>query len=87
MVHNFAGTLFIGDASNCRIRAVTNGTIKTIAGTGGVGFTGDNVAATSSDLYYPYGVTYDSNSGNSYGSLQASHCIPQAPSRAIAAKS
>jgi hypothetical protein len=40
-------------------------TISTIAGTGTQGFSGDGGAATSAQLYNPYGVAVDS-SGNLY---------------------
>ena len=55
-----AGSLFIADYSNNRIRKVgTNGIITTIAGNGVNGFSGDGGAATNAKLYNPTGVAYD----------------------------
>jgi len=45
--------------------AVNLGDIVTVAGTGSAGFSGDNVAATSADLYQPTGAAFDS-AGNLY---------------------
>ena len=45
---------------NDRIRQVTAGIITTIAGTGAAGYNGDGIAATSAQLYSPYGVALDS---------------------------
>lgn len=61
------GNLYIADANNRRIRKVnsTTGIITTVAGNGIQGFSGDNGAATSAQLYYPQGVTVDAN-GNLY---------------------
>ncbi len=54
--------MYIVDNSNHRIRkvSISTGIITTIAGTGTTSYLGDNVAATSATLYYPYGVTLDS---------------------------
>jgi sugar lactone lactonase YvrE len=55
-----AGNLFIADSANHRIRKVdTNGIITTVAGNGSTGYSGDNVAATNTSLYYPTGVAVD----------------------------
>jgi hypothetical protein len=43
----------------------TAGDIYTVAGTGTAGYNGDGVAATSANLYYPYGVATDTD-GNLY---------------------
>lgn len=61
------GNLFIGDYDNCRIRKVILSTdiISTYAGNGTCGYSGDNGAATSAELYLPEGVAVDS-SGNLY---------------------
>ncbi len=70
-----SGNLLIADEGNERIRVVaassatfygqsmTKGDIYTIAGTGAYGYSGDSVAATSAELYEPYGVAVDT-SGN-----------------------
>lgn len=58
---NRAGTLFIADAGNNRIRAVlaASGVISTVAGSGAAGFGGDGGPATRAELYFPAGVTLD----------------------------
>ena len=60
-----SGNLFISDTFNNRIREVvaTTGNIKTVAGNGTQGFSGDGGPATSASLYFPEGVSVDS-SGN-----------------------
>lgn len=79
-----AGNLFVSDASNNRIRAVAKasgtyfgiammaGNIYTVAGTSTAGLSGDSAAATSAQLNFPIGITFDSagnlvicDSGNS----------------------
>ena len=60
-----AGSLYIADSANTRIRKVSNGAIITVAGNGAFGFSGDNGPATSAQLYTPYGVAVDS-AGNVY---------------------
>ncbi|WP_396271402.1 NHL domain-containing protein [Granulicella paludicola] len=55
------GNIYIADQGNDRIRKVTlaTGVISTIAGTGTAGYNGDNIAATSAQLEYPFGVRVD----------------------------
>jgi sugar lactone lactonase YvrE len=54
--------LFIADTYNHRIRKVdTNGLITTVAGSANPGFSGDGGAATNARLYYPYGITVDTD--------------------------
>ncbi len=61
-----SGNLYIVDTYNSRIRKVApGGTITTVAGNGTNGYNGDNIAATSAELYWPYSVAVDS-SGNLY---------------------
>jgi sugar lactone lactonase YvrE len=61
-----SGNLYIGDASNNRIRKVnTLGIISTIAGNGSSGYSGDGGMATSESLTNPNGVAVDA-SGNVY---------------------
>jgi uncharacterized protein (TIGR03437 family) len=60
-----AGTLYIADTNNNRIRKVSSGTITTIGGTGTAGFGGDSGQATSAAVNLPVGVAVDA-SGNVY---------------------
>ena len=53
--------MYIADYSNSRIRKVSTGIITTIAGTGTSSYSGDNGAATSATLQYPYGVAVDAS--------------------------
>ena len=57
------GNVYIADAGNQRIRKLTlsTGIITTIAGTGTSSYSGDNGAATSATLYYPYGLAVDAS--------------------------
>ncbi|HYH48290.1 MAG TPA: hypothetical protein VEG38_01965 [Acidimicrobiia bacterium] len=55
-----AGRLVIADSANHRIREVdSNGTIRTIAGTGTKGFRGDSGPATNAELANPKGIIFD----------------------------
>jgi sugar lactone lactonase YvrE len=67
-----AGNLFIADTYNSRVREVVGGlrfdangrvssvgSIFTVAGTGRLGFSGENGDARLADLYFPYGVALD----------------------------
>jgi sugar lactone lactonase YvrE len=67
-----AGNLFIADTYNSRVREVVGGlhfdqngnvsavgSIFTVAGTGRLGFSGENGDARQADLYFPYGVALD----------------------------
>ncbi|MGI8743237.1 MAG: hypothetical protein ACR2NN_11835 [Bryobacteraceae bacterium] len=61
-----AGNLYIVDIGNERIRKVaSNGTITTVAGSGGGGFSGDGGPATKASLNQPSRVAVDS-AGNLY---------------------
>jgi RHS repeat-associated protein len=59
------GDLYIADTYNHRIRKVSQGIITTVAGNGGLGFSGDGGDATAASLYYPSGVAVDA-SGDIY---------------------
>ncbi|MDM8556471.1 hypothetical protein QUF75_17235 [Desulfococcaceae bacterium HSG7] len=70
-----SGNLFIADTFNNRIRKVdTSGNISTVAGNGSKGYSGDGSAATSAQLYYPYGVYADA-SGNLFIADSNNNCI------------
>ncbi len=61
-----AGSLYISDHYNYRIRRVTaGGVISTVAGNGTRGFSGDGGPATAAQLYGPEGVAVDT-AGNIY---------------------
>ncbi len=61
-----SGNLFIADTNNHRIRKVdAEGTITTVAGTSGQGFSGDSGPATAAQLNGPNGVAVD-GFGNLY---------------------
>ena len=60
-----SGNLYIADTGNNRIRKVAGGVISTVAGDAGFAYGGDNVPATSTSLYAPFGVALDA-SGNLY---------------------
>ena len=61
-----SGNLYICDTGNNRIRRVdTGGTITTVAGNGGAGFSGDGGPATSAMLFAPSDVAVDTK-GNIY---------------------
>jgi sugar lactone lactonase YvrE len=54
------GNLYVADAFNYRIREVlTDGTIRTIAGTGTAGFSGEGDIPTSANLLAPMAVAFD----------------------------
>ncbi len=60
------GAIVIGDTGNNRVRRVSpSGVIKTIAGTGAFGFSGDGGPATAAALDNPQGVAVD-QAGNVY---------------------
>ena len=57
-----AGNYYIADTANNRIRKVdTSGNISTVAGTGGLGWTGDGGPAVSATLNAPTGVAVDAS--------------------------
>ncbi len=60
-----AGNVYIADTGNSRVRKVSGGVISTIAGSGTVGYAGDNGAGPSAMLNSPTSVAVD-GSGNVY---------------------
>ena len=71
-----ANNLFLADTHNHRIRKIDaiTGIITTIAGTGTLGQSGDNAAATTAQLALPHGLTIDPL-GNLYLADTANHRI------------
>jgi len=70
-----SGSLFIDDVYNNRIRKVdTNGIITTVAGLQSWVYNGDNMAATSTTLYFPFGVAVDA-AGNLFIADTGNHRI------------
>jgi sugar lactone lactonase YvrE len=65
IVVDAAGSIYIADSRNCRVRKVTNGVVATVAGNGTCGNSGDNGPATSAALSYPVSVALDAT-GNLY---------------------
>ena len=73
-----SGDIFIADYNNQRIRLVdASGTITTIAGSTGLGYSGDGGAATSAKLNYPTGVAVDLTNGNVYIADSGNNVIRQ----------
>jgi trimeric autotransporter adhesin len=60
-----AGSLYIADYGNYRVRKVTAGVITTVAGNGSMGYSGDGGPATAAQLAGPEGMAVDS-AGNLY---------------------
>jgi sugar lactone lactonase YvrE len=54
-----AGTLYIADTRNCRIRAVTAATLTTVAGEGSCTYAGDGGPAIEANLNWPQAVAID----------------------------
>ncbi len=60
------GNIYIADANNDRVRRVdATGLITTVAGTGKLGYDGDDKPAASARVFYPEGVAVDA-AGNLY---------------------
>ncbi|HEY7337527.1 MAG TPA: hypothetical protein VH639_21720 [Bryobacteraceae bacterium] len=83
-----AGNLYIADYFNSRIRVVTNGTIRTIAGSGIFAWGGDGGIATLAAFNFPSALVIDA-SGNIYVSDTQNNAIrllTPAPSPPIISK-
>ena len=78
-----AGTIYVTDSLNNRIRKISSGVISTIAGTGTSGYTGDSGLATSAELNNPLGIAVDSN-GSVYFADAANNRIRKIAGGAIA---
>ena len=53
------GNLYYSDSRNCVVREVAGGVVKTVAGNGNCGFSGDNGQATSASLNFVQGIALD----------------------------
>ncbi|WP_158082364.1 S-layer homology domain-containing protein, partial [Paenibacillus ferrarius] len=61
MVTDSKGNLYIADSNNHRVRKIaTDGTISTVSGMGGAGYSGDGGLAASAKLNSPRGLAVDS---------------------------
>jgi uncharacterized protein (TIGR03437 family) len=60
VVADSAGTVYLADTGNQRIRKVSNGVITVVAGNGMAGFGGDNGPASNAQLNSPAGLALDS---------------------------
>ncbi len=54
-----AGSLYVADQANYRVRKVSGGIIRTVVGTGTQGFSGDGGQAASAQLADPFGLVVD----------------------------
>jgi DNA-binding beta-propeller fold protein YncE len=63
---DLSGNIYVADAQGHRVRQVSRaGVIRTIAGTGQPGFSGDGGPASAAQLNSPYGLAFDKR-GNQY---------------------
>ena len=69
-----AGTIYVSDYGNSRLRAITGGVISTIAGTGQSSYTGDGGPLAKARLWNPNSVASDS-AGNVYVSEGSNNVI------------
>jgi hypothetical protein len=62
IITDHSGNIYFTDSGNNRVRQMSSaGLIKTIAGTGVAGYTGDGGAGTSADLSWPAGLALDAS--------------------------
>ncbi len=81
-----AGNVYITDTLNSRIRKVSGGTIRTVAGVGIAGYNGDGGPAVSAQLAGPSGIAVDA-AGSIYvsnGSSNVRKIYPSGPIATIA---
>lgn len=77
-----AGSIYIADRDNHRIRKVTAGTISTIAGTGTAGYSGDGGVATSAKIDTPRGLAVK-NTGEVIIADTGNSCLRQVAATTI----
>ena len=65
MALDSAGNLYVADFFNQAVRKISGGIVTTVAGTGTLGYNGDNIPATTAQLAGPSGIALDS-AGNIY---------------------
>ncbi len=69
------GNVYFTDSDNQRVRKIsTTGIITTIAGTGSIGYTGDNGPATAAELNFPTGICVDKQQ-NIYITDENNNCV------------
>jgi trimeric autotransporter adhesin len=56
-----AGTVYIADTANGRVREIVSGNISTYAGSSTIGYDGDGDLATDAELFAPYALAVDSS--------------------------
>lgn len=78
-----SGNVYIADTNGDRIREVSGGTITTIAGTGGDGYSGENVRASTSLISAPRGIAVD-GAGNVYFGDSLSRIVKVSPNGTLA---
>ena len=72
---DIGGSVYIADTSNFRVRAISpGGVIRTMAGTGTPGFSGDGSNATSAQLFHPTAAAVDA-AGNLYVADSDNHRV------------
>jgi uncharacterized protein (TIGR03437 family) len=69
-----SNNIYIADTLNARIRKVAGNNITTIAGNGGLSYSGDNGPATQAQLNSPWGVAADA-AGNFYVADTYNHVV------------
>jgi len=77
-----SGNVYIADTNGNRVREVSGGTITTIAGTGGDGYSGENVEAATALLASPRGIAAD-GAGNVYVGDSGSRIMRISPAGTI----
>jgi len=76
------GTLYLSDTGNSRIRTIEEGVIRTIAGTGIAGFSGDGGKALEAELNTPQKLAFDEQ-GNLYFADRPNHRVRRIDKRGI----